>query len=679
MIEYRKDIDGLRALAVLGVVGAHLGFEQLKGGFVGVDVFFVISGYLITALLTKEFRLNQTVNFGSFFWRRIRRLVPAVLATVGLTVIAAFLLFSKEQFESTVWSSITAILSISNIYFWSSVGYFDADAISKPLLHTWSLGVEEQFYLFWPFVLIGLLKLNRLVLTKTAIFVLFSASFALNALFISGDLGAVVARQSKLLVNFNDGGTTAFYWFPFRIFEFMVGAGLVFIGPGIGRLRKSVADFLVLLGTSIIVLYMVLLSEDAVFPYYNALVVAAGTGLIIWAGKDSGIAGLVFGNHVARFFGRVSYSLYLVHWPIIVFFVSLGGDLTSLQSKLVLLALTILAGYLLYFTVENPMRNASYLTVKPLTYRAVMQRASLPACAALMAMLALVAKDYEDRIPVERKTLTNSEWRKFEREKYCTGEMPEFPKDIFTCQNDRNSSETIVVWGDSHALHTVAGISEIFPDTNIAIAYMPGCIPQSGFNGLVRDMKRKDLTESCIKKNRQFLNWASDAPKPVLTLITSAKRNTPKQIAEINHELTSYLSKSGHNVYILGDFIRPEMKLAQCRAVPDFFHTEEMLSRICGPKLKAVSKEVRYNLRLAELTPNYISVIDIQCPDDECIFTNNGKALHRDNHHLSPYGSITLFSDVRMLKKFMGLGRDVRGLISSQLIDSSSADIEPRG
>ena len=158
--DYRADIDGLRAVAVICVVLFHAGVQPFTGGFVGVDVFFVISGFLITRILTDELSRTGHVSFSTFYVRRARRILPALFFTIALSCVFAFLLFSPEALERFGGSALFAVLSISNVFFWQEAGYFDTEAITKPLLHTWSLGVEEQFYAVWPMLLVGLFGLG---------------------------------------------------------------------------------------------------------------------------------------------------------------------------------------------------------------------------------------------------------------------------------------------------------------------------------------------------------------------------------------------------------------------------------------------------------------------------------------------------------------------------------------
>lgn len=658
MHSYRNDIDGLRALAVLGVIGAHLGVSQLEGGFAGVDVFFVISGYLITALLAREYSNSGRISFTAFFGRRVRRLAPALLATVTLSLLAGYLLFSDERFSLLTQSSIASIFSVSNIYFWSQVGYFDAEASSKPLLHTWSLGVEEQFYIFWPLIIAIALKLRSRAHILAAILLLSVASFVLNLLFIEFEVGASLSKNDGFWAKLHDGAASAFYLFPFRVFEFGIGALIAFLPNIFTKERSCYADFSVLLGSAIVVGYILLLDESSIFPYYNALGVSVGTALIIYAGASSRISRVIFANFPARLIGKISYSLYLVHWPLIVFFAALYGEEFTLPIQLSLLGCMFLLGYILHVTVEKPLRNASFLKGKPAGVYGWLQRAALPVALVAVVSSAYYSSGMGGRVPEHRKTFTNKEWRYLQRSKYCGGKIPGYPKEIFTCQNFRNSDNTIVVWGDSHASHLVAGISEVFSNANVAIAYTSGCPPHSGYSGVTHKLPTSEATRNCIQRNYDFVEWTRKSKNPQTILITSAKRQSPKQVSEAYRYLTLRLVEYGHFPLFIGDFIRPGRQIAQCRAVPDFVLSDSFLLDMCKPNRRTVTRELEYNEMLEHLVANFIQVNDVQCPNGQCNFVDEfGVPLHRDSHHLSTYGSTVMIQKLypELIRRAPGL------------------------
>jgi peptidoglycan/LPS O-acetylase OafA/YrhL len=326
-LAYRGDIDGLRAVAVLVVVLFHLGIPGFSGGYVGVDVFFVISGFLITGLLRGELRETGRIAFARFYARRARRLLPALIATILASWFAACFFISPSMLRQLALESATAGVWLSNFYFWWQSDYFNDTAILKPLLHTWSLGVEEQFYLFWPLFLLAFHRLGHRAMLA-AILVAFAASLAIS--------------QADL-------AKTAFYLTPWRIFEFAVGAALLWL-PAMSR---SARDALVVAGLVLIAATVALYDAETPFPGVAALVPALGAAAII-AGGEGRFGGLLRWRPAVAI-GRASYALYLVHWPVVVL-----GTAASLPVWLLppIMAAATLA---LHFGVERPLRHSPAL------------------------------------------------------------------------------------------------------------------------------------------------------------------------------------------------------------------------------------------------------------------------------------------------------------------------------
>ena len=301
---YREDIDWLRAIAVLSVVAFHFETTGIYGGFVGVDIFFVISGYLITGIIQAEVASGD-FSFARFYERRVRRLLPALYVMVAVTAIPTFhYLLASERAE--FFRSVAAVVTFtSNVFFWLQSGYFDHAAVEKPLLHTWSLAVEEQFYLALPLVMWGLLRAARgsRVALAVTLGALALASFALS----------IVLMRTGASAN-------AFFMSPPRAWEFLVGSIVALQGfptlrhPPAQRLARSAA--LVLMAIPILSL-----RPGPGFPGFNALLPCIGAAMFIWSGI--GVPNQKRGRysplHVVRFFGRISYSLYLWHWPLFTF------------------------------------------------------------------------------------------------------------------------------------------------------------------------------------------------------------------------------------------------------------------------------------------------------------------------------------------------------------------------
>ncbi len=332
---YLPDIDGLRAIAVLAVIFFHVGFQGFTGGYVGVDVFFVVSGFLITRLIRDQIAEDE-FSFSRFYLRRARRLFAALFFTLLVSFGAAYILFSPEHLEQFAGALLHVIMSISNFYFWGESGYFDTAAQFKPLLHTWSLSVEEQFYLVWPLTLFLLLKKTPRWLPPVFIVAAGALSLFLGSLWLATDPSG------------------SFYLAPFRVVEFAFGAILVWL---IAHQPKHpvVLEALVLGGLALIAYAIVTFTPETSFPTLNSLAPCFGAALVIYAGSAR-YSGLILRNPLAVGIGLISYSLYLIHWPIFVFYSYYKTDLTEVE-RYAIVAVSLAAATLMYWFVEQPFRR----------------------------------------------------------------------------------------------------------------------------------------------------------------------------------------------------------------------------------------------------------------------------------------------------------------------------------
>ncbi|MFW3344177.1 acyltransferase family protein [Aliarcobacter butzleri] len=348
-MNYRADIDGLRAYAVISVLLYHASFSFVSGGFVGVDIFFVISGFLMTKII-KEQLDNNIFSVKDFFIRRIKRLFPALIFVFILTSIATYFIFPFSMRNEAIIQNIYSLYGISNINFWLESGYFDNDKFLKPMLHTWSLGVEEQFYIFWVILLLLVYKFAKDRLFYIIIFFIL-VSFGLNAIFLSEYFISTFAQSDMEFFSFDKIKSSVFFMMPFRIFEFAIGGALVYLSIK----NKKVQNIAALIGFSVLIYYFINFSSDKVFPYYNALIVVIGTALIMLS-KDSFIIKLLLENKPTVFIGKISYSLYLVHWPLIVFWFYLEDNIT-IVDKILIVSISILISILIYKYVEQRFRT----------------------------------------------------------------------------------------------------------------------------------------------------------------------------------------------------------------------------------------------------------------------------------------------------------------------------------
>ena len=334
-LKYRPDIDGLRTIAVLGVILFHLSLSFIPGGFVGVDVFFVISGFLITGLISDSVGKGK-FEFLTFYIRRARRLVPAAACTIIVSFVVAFLLLSSEHFKSSAASSIAALFSASNIWFWLESGYFDSSALTKPLLHTWTLSVEEQFYLVWPAALVFLLSARSRAVAPVILFIAGCTSLYFACAWIKLD------------------PTSPFFLMPFRIYEFAIGALLVWAPTN--RLPNQVNEVLLALGLAVIVFCMAVFTENTPFPSYTALLPCAAAALVIYSGRAKYL-GWLLRNRAMTWVGERSYSLYLTHWPVIVFYNYYIFTQPSALDIVLMGLITLATAQLQYQFVEVPLRS----------------------------------------------------------------------------------------------------------------------------------------------------------------------------------------------------------------------------------------------------------------------------------------------------------------------------------
>jgi peptidoglycan/LPS O-acetylase OafA/YrhL len=335
VIDYRPEIDGLRSLAVIPVVLFHAGITGFSGGFVGVDVFFVISGYLIASIIISEMKAGSFTYLG-FYERRIRRILPALMTVVLFSIIAGLIFGLPNQVEQTAWSSVFSMLGVSNIYFWTQSGYFAPASEYQMLLHTWSLGVEEQFYLFLPPLLFFIFKFGPNLRIVFAI--------ALSLLSIIG-----------AWLSFNKP-SAAFFLLPARAWELALGVALA---AGIfPRLNSSHGNSTIaLVGLSALIASFFVIDKQMAFPGYVALLPCLGTAAIIYSASSGNFVGRLLAIRPLRFIGLISYSLYLWHWPV---FVSLrmfaAAPHLSLSLAIVGTLLSVLLAYLTWRFIENPFR-----------------------------------------------------------------------------------------------------------------------------------------------------------------------------------------------------------------------------------------------------------------------------------------------------------------------------------
>lgn len=455
-LAYRADIDGLRGIAVLLVVLYHAEPSWLPGGFIGVDVFFVISGYLITKILHGESAAG-TFSYGNFYRRRIKRLLPAFSVVVAATIGLSLWLSLPDHLIDTGQSVIAAGLFATNFLFWNEANYFAGAAEIKPLLHSWSLAVEEQFYFVYPVLLLLAIKLSR----------------ARGALVITAVIFTVSLAASALLTPvFSEA---AFFLLPFRAWELMLGSLLAITAvqaPASERHRNA----LVAAGIAMIAAAGVLYSSATPFPGIAALLPVAGSALAIYAGAGSGaVSRIVLQNGPLVFFGRISYSLYLWHWPLLAFarYRSVGEPDLALMMGLV--ALSVVLAWLSYRFVEQPFRNPARLTgYRPFLFALASSGLMIGAGGAMIHTKGLPQRFDSD----VRELIATRADRDRRAGCMASAEKPRDPADP-CLYGSPDTEPTIALWGDSHAHALVDSLGRVAADDGRSLQFYgyAGCPP----------------------------------------------------------------------------------------------------------------------------------------------------------------------------------------------------------
>ena len=444
VMKYRPEIDGLRAIAVLSVILFHLGDRVVSGGYVGVDVFFVISGYLITSLIRNE-RQRGEFSLVSFYARRIKRIAPALLAVVLVTVALGYLVLPPGDYELLARSGQFALAGASNFFFVGHTGYFDPKADTMPLLHTWSLGVEEQFYVVWPSLLIVLASVSGK--TKLPVLVFTSAI-------------VVASFASFLLVGEKD----AFYMPYARAWELGLGAIIALLPEISGRRFVPYRKILPWLGLVLIGAAMCQFGSTVDITGNRIVASAIGTGFIVFAIEPKTRLHRVLSAMPLVFVGRISYSLYLWHFPAIVFWRYYSGEhaIPPAYFALFIVGITALA-WLSWRTIEEPCRRAA------LNWRPVFSGfagAALAvgcACWGVIATDGALARIPDSLLPLRSRAVmwewSCPSWHLVGEQTLCTGGAPW-----------DSAAAHAVIWGDSNASHFMPLLDVAGRQQNVSIS-----------------------------------------------------------------------------------------------------------------------------------------------------------------------------------------------------------------
>ncbi|WP_413287810.1 acyltransferase family protein [Bdellovibrio sp. HCB337] len=430
---YRSDIDGLRAFAVLAVLFFHFFPHHLKGGFAGVDVFFVISGYLVTGILYSNIQ-EEKFSFKEFYFKRVRRLFPSLIAVLVVCCMAGSLLLVADEFANFGKQLFSSALFSTNFVLFSESGYFDRSSDLKPLLHIWSLSIEEQFYIFWPFLIYFLGK-NKKVLIYSLLGITI-VSLGLN-------LGLTKNHQAF-----------SFYLLPTRLWELAIGGLLIFVKPA--EVQGRIRSVLSLAGFGLILFSFYILNQNKQFPGWWVLLPVLGTCLVIIAGESSIVNKMISDKRIV-YIGLISYPLYLWHWPLISYAHIVTSGSVGLTTKIVLLIASLILAVLSYEYLEKPLKAIT------LSFRSIAKMVTP------LVVLGLVGFSVwsMNGVPTRFKRL---EAARVSKEAFKAGKDSENGRicnekvmEIEMCSiSDATRPPTVILIGDSHASHLYPGLKKYF-------------------------------------------------------------------------------------------------------------------------------------------------------------------------------------------------------------------------
>jgi peptidoglycan/LPS O-acetylase OafA/YrhL/lysophospholipase L1-like esterase len=624
---YQRDIDGLRAIAVTAVVLYHTGLSLFSGGYVGVDVFFVISGYLITGIIHREI-IEEKFTFKQFWLRRARRILPASSAMVFITIITFAFIYPVNLYENFLKSVISNQVFASNILFWSEGGYFDNAQELKPLLHTWSLAIEEQFYVFFPLLLLFIDRVNRRLLAPILV------SVSTLSLLLS-----IYAAN-----NYSEAG---FYLLPSRVWEFGFGALIAIYGRHL-ILTQSYAFLCQIIGLLFVAVPIFIFDESTPFPSFYALLPVIGTGILILTNKTKTLIISIIGSKPLVYIGLISYSVYLWHWPIIVLNNWLFLDENSATHTAIIIFMSYLLGYISYKFVELPTRNKIKLSDNRLVIGL--------AVSSLVIVISSIYLLYKSNaFLVDPQNIYTPQYNSAiepekSREK-CTDLFLKGKSDLCRLGPFKRENIDLFIWGDSHAGSMMPAFYQLSKehDLNIEFSITLGC-------QAILNMNRVDVNHSCDIVNARVINQIAKQKPDSVILISSFVNNITKgKLRDVNrnktdkkdlfaefstrfNETVDTIKQLGINVIVMTEpprfktnpiFSTLRANTLNVKAVIPALNKKEHYQRI--DKLYAIVDASNINERL-----DYTSLF---CPEFECLFIKNNHFLYQDGNHLSQHGS----------------------------------------
>lgn len=647
---YRADIDGLRALAILAVVAYHASASLLPGGFVGVDIFFVISGYLITGIILRDVQAGQ-FSIAQFYRRRVRRIFPALLVVLASVWVIGWFALLPHEYKELGKHMGSAALFISNFVLWKESGYFDSAAELKPLLHLWSLAVEEQFYLVWPILVWAAWKWHRHVLGLIV---------GIAVLSLVANI-ALTPRAAEL----------SFYWPLTRFWELMAG-GLLAYGERFRPLNFSarLRNCFAWSGMALIALACIYFDKAQPFPGWRALLPVMGATLLI-AANNSWLNRHVLANKPMVAIGLISYPLYLWHWPLLSL-LRITEPTAPASMIGAAVAVSVLLAWLTYRYVESPIRTGRWRVSRSVIRWLVLAMA-------LVGVVGLVTEQRQGfSFRVQDQTMLGDLARLDQFRSTLYPCPPHYRgKGLNWCYTSRQGTPSAALFGDSHADHLFPGITTVDEQRNWLLIGHSSCPPLLR----IRSYQEGKLDE-CIDKNTRALEAVLDEPAIRTVVVASlgsyyiGRSLSPQHRGKIAPEhwvlestVTAEAGLPRRALFLAGmDRTLTALERAQKQVIfiidtPDMdFMPERCLvrplrlldadtERPCAiDKARMLAARSEYLAVVAELQKRHPNVrfydpARVLCDATECYAAKPGMLLYRDSHHVSIRGSALLAKD----------------------------------
>ena len=604
-ISYRADIQGLRACAVAAVVVFHALPQWLPGGFLGVDVFFVVSGYLITAILTRELA-DGTFSLIDFYRRRIIRILPALSVMIVVTGVLGCLVLLPTELQYLGRSMAAAMVFANNIVFYRHLDYFGGSAEFDPLLHTWSLGVEEQFYIFYPLALMVLFRVSR---TAVPVGIALISGISL--------LLALWLRAAH--------PTFVFYMLPTRAWE--IGSGALVATLRSGSLRPRVREPLALAALAAIIMPMVIFANDS-SPYPSCVIAVLGAATLLQCGSDT-IVGKALDRRPLVALGAISYSLYLWHWPVLAFYRTLNGIALTYIEAFALIGLALILAMLSWYAIERPL----------MTRRRSLSARIVFAVGALVTLLLgafgltlYLTSPAIGRLPRRIEAIANV--ARYRETATYRRTVP--PCDIHVTQNPARDSclrldparPDVLVLGDSFSGHIWLPIALRNPGVHVMTSDVSGCRPLVGAGG------KKPCRAQFAYVMRNLIK-----PGGVDTVVLAARwqEDELRYLARTIHAMQAH----GMRVVVMGPVVEYDGRVPALLARAFLAGDTQMLLARRKLEKERLDRHVERIVKVAGAS--YFSLYRAECPASGCrITTRSGLPLHFDWGHLTFEGAMEL-------------------------------------